>query len=101
MGREPPASVRRQLAREVGFGCPVPRCGSPYLTWHHFDPPWSVKQGHDPSGMIALCRDHHPEADAGTFTIEQLRQMKRVGRDRALLLGGKFNWMREDLLAIV
>lgn len=25
------------LRREVGFGCPV--CRSPFLTWHHFDPP--------------------------------------------------------------
>jgi hypothetical protein len=27
--------------------------------------------------------------------------MKRTGRDRSKLLGAKFNWMREDLLAVV
>jgi hypothetical protein len=79
----------------------VDGCGSPYLTWHHFDPPWSVAQHHDPAGMIALCRDHHPEADAGAFTVDQLREMKRAGRDRNKLLGAKFNWMREDLIPFV
>ena len=101
MDRNPPGDVRRQLAREVRFGCPVSRCGSPYLTWHHFDPPWAVREHHDPAGMVALCRDHHPEADAGAFTIDQLREFKRVGRDRRRLLGARFNWRREELLAIV
>jgi hypothetical protein len=101
MRREPPAAVRRQLAREVGFGCPVEGCGSPYLTWHHFDPPWAERQHHDPEGMIALCRDHHPEADAGAFTVEQLRNLKRIGRDRTAALGAQFNWMREELIAVI
>jgi hypothetical protein len=51
--------------------------------------------------MVALCRDHHPEADRGAFTIEQLREFKRLGRDRSQALGARFNWMREELLAIV
>jgi hypothetical protein len=101
MDRNPPADIRRQLAREVGFGCPVSRCGSPYLTWHHFDPPWAVRKHHDPAGMVALCRDHHPEADAGVFTVDELREFKRSGRDRRRLLGARFNWRREELLAIV
>jgi hypothetical protein len=99
--REPPAAVRRLLAEEVGFGCPVDGCGSPYLTWHHFDPPWSERHQHDPRGMVALCRDHHPEADAGAFTLEELREFKREGRDRSQALGARFNWMREELLAVV
>jgi hypothetical protein len=101
MRREPPVAVRRELAKEVGFGCPIDGCGSPYLTWHHFDPPWAVRQHHEPAGMIALCRDHHPEADAGAFTDDQLREFKRLGRDRSRLLGAKFSWMRKDLLAVV
>ncbi len=99
--REPPIAVRRQLAEEVGFGCPVEGCGSPYLMWHHFDPPWRVREHHDPEGMIAICRDHHPEADAGAFTDVQLREMKRLGRDRSKELGARFNWTREDLVAVV
>jgi hypothetical protein len=101
MRRDPPASVRRQLAAEVGFGCPVEGCGSPYLKWHHFDPPWRVRQHHNPAGMVALCRDHHDEADAGTFTPDQLRDFKRAGRDRNQPLGARFNWMRDKLLAVV
>lgn len=101
MRREPPVAVRRELAEEVGFGCPVEGCGSPYLTWHHFDPRWAVRQHHEPDGMVALCRDHHPEADAGAFTIEQLRDMKREGRDRNQAIGARLNWMRDKLLAVV
>jgi hypothetical protein len=101
MRREPSVAVRRELAEEVGFGCPVEGCGSPYLTWHHFDPPWAMRQHHEPDGMVALCRDHHPEADSGAFTIEQLRDMKREGRDRNNAIGARFNWMRDKLLAVV
>lgn len=56
-----------------------------------------------PDGMVALCRDHHPEADAGAFTIEQLHHMKREreGRDRNNAIGARFNWMRDKLLAVV
>lgn len=101
MNREPPAAVRTALAEEVGFCCPVNGCGSPYLTWHHFDPPWSVREHHEPEGMIALCRDHHPEADAGAFRDDDLRKLKRTGREKSRLLGARFNWTREQLLVRV
>src|SRR5215211_7582447 len=76
VNRTPPIEVRRELRREVGFGCPVDGCGSPYLTWHHFDPPWKERQHHDVVGMVALCREHHDKADVGAFTRQQLRQLK-------------------------
>ena len=101
LGRRPPVDVIRALAAEVGFGCPVEDCGSPYLTWHHFDPPWAERHHHDLAGMIAICREHHDQADAGAFTCEQLHELKRVGRDRAQLLQGHFNWMREELLGVI
>jgi hypothetical protein len=92
----PPSTVRRELRREVGFCCPVEGCPSPYLTWHHFDPPWHARQHHDPTGMIALCLQHHKEADAGAFTPEQLRAFKTItARDRPV---GRFNWKRERLI---
>jgi hypothetical protein len=96
----PPADVRRQLRNEVGFGCPVDGCGSPYLTWHHFDPPWHERAHHEPDGMIALCLEHHKRADAGAFTHEQMRKLKsdpyvrRAGVD----LVGTFSWRREQLI---
>ena len=55
--REAPIAVRRQLAEEVGFGCPIEGWGSPYLMWHHFDPPWRVREHHDPVGMRQMI-DH-------------------------------------------
>ena len=55
MNRTPPKKVIQTLRQEVGFGCPVPNCGNPYLEWHHFDPPWSIENHHRPEGMIALC----------------------------------------------
>jgi len=56
----------------------------------HFDPPWREREHHDPAGMIALCLQHHKEADAGTFTEAQLKQLKkllRAGRSKADLIG--------------
>jgi len=75
-GRAPPADVKEQLRREVNFGCPVEDCGAPYLTWHHFDPPWSREHHHRPEGMIALCSTHAAQADGDRWTNEQLRGLK-------------------------
>lgn len=99
MNRTPPIEVRRQLRKEVGFGCPIPGCGSPYLTWHHFDPPWSEEKHHNPSGMIALCPEHHAKADAGAFTKNQLRYLKQHAYNEEVK--GKFDWMRNQLLAVI
>ncbi len=101
MNRTPPAAVRKQLREEVGFGCPVKDCGNPYLTWHHFAPPFAIREHHDPDGMIALCLDHHAQANRGAFTDDQLRALKRNGRDRTSTLGARFNWMRHHLLAVI
>ena len=101
MTRTPPAKVRRQLRQEVGFHCPVQDCGNPYLTWHHFDPPWRIEQHQRPEGMIALCLNHAAKADVGAFTDEQLRTLKKEGRSRAHEIKGRFDWLRQSLLVIV
>lgn len=59
--RDPGDQIKAMLRREVNFGCPVRHvdgtgCGSPILTFHHFDPPWATCFAHHPEGMIALCR---------------------------------------------
>ncbi len=74
--RDPGAEIKRQLRYEVNFGCPVDGCGSPILTYHHFDPPWAGNFQHNVAGMVALCKVHHDQADGGLFTKERLRQMK-------------------------
>jgi hypothetical protein len=101
MNWKPPVDVKRALREEVGFGCPVPGCGLPYLEWHHFDPPWHIENHHNHEGMIALCREHHIQADNGAFTKEQLRQFKQNGKENWTQVRGKFNWMRNRLLAVV
>ncbi len=101
MNRTPPIDVKRTLREEVGFGCPIPGCGLPYLEWHHFDPPWHIENHHNPEGMIALCREHHIQADNGAFTTEQLHDFKKDGKKNWKQVGGKFNWMRNRLLAVI
>jgi hypothetical protein len=101
MNRKPPVGVKKILRDEVGFGCPVKDCGRPYLEWHHFDPPWHESNHHNPEGMIALCREHHIQADNRAFTNEQLHQLKQSGKDNWKQISGKFNWMRNRLLAVV
>lgn len=76
MNRTPPTSVCKALRQEVNYGCPVPGCGSPFLTWHHFDPPWREHQHHNPEGMIALCANHAQMADSGVYTKEQFKRWK-------------------------
>jgi hypothetical protein len=51
--------------------------------------------------MIALCRDHHPEADAGAYTREQLHAFKRRAQDRIPDVRGRFSWMRNELVTYV
>ncbi len=99
--RTPPMAVIRTLRSEVGFRCPVSDCGSPYLTWHHFDPSWRIEQHHRPEGIIALCRHHADKADAGTFTPAQLTDMKAHGVKSAAQISGRFDWLRQDVLCIV
>ena len=100
-GRKPiPNAVKKELRTEVGFGCPVKGCGNPYLEYHHFDPPVSVKPHNDPEGMIALCAQHHKKADGGAYTTEQLHAFK-ADKANADIVKGNLDWLRKDLLAVV
>lgn len=101
MNRKPPVNVKKILRDEVGFGCPIDGCDRPYLEWHHFDPPWHEREHHDPQGMIALCREHHIQADNGAFTKEQLHELKKSCKERPRQISGKFNWLRNRLLVVV
>lgn len=101
MNRKPPIEVIRTLRKEVGYGCPVSGCGNPYLEWHHFSPPWHIKEHHEPEGMIALCAEHHKKADAGAYTEAQLSTFKKEAILHNLEIKGKFEWLRNKLLAVV
>lgn len=95
-----PEKVKKILRSEVGFGCPVNGCGNPYLEYHHFDPPVSVKPHNNPDGMIALCTHHHKKADGGAYTVDQLKALKK-DKANAELVKGNLDWLRKDLLAVV
>jgi hypothetical protein len=96
VGRTPPVEVRRILRQEVNFGCPV--CGSPFLTWHYFDPPWEERHHHNLNGMVALCFQHHKEADAGAYTKGQIQSLKSNPYLSKPHPRAKFNWLREQIL---
>jgi hypothetical protein len=88
MSQTPSPNTRYKLRSEVYFGCPVQNCGSPYLTYHHFDPPYRVKPHHNQAGIIALCWHHHHLADREAFSPAQLRQLKVD----PFLAGRKVRW---------
>ncbi|MFK9072899.1 MULTISPECIES: SEC-C metal-binding domain-containing protein [Proteus] len=100
MNRNPPKSVIQILKQEVGFGCPVPGCGNPYLEWHHFDPPWCVENHHRAEGMIALCTHHHKKADSGAYTNEQLIEFKS-NKANSEIVKGNFEWRRNKILTLI
>lgn len=51
--------------------------------------------------MIALCSRHHPLADANSFTADQLRTFKADAQSATGVVGERFEWLRNRLLAIV
>ncbi len=97
VNRNPPEEAKRILREEVGFGCPVPDCREPFLTWHHFDPPWHERHHHEPNGMIALCMKHHAMADRGVFSRAQLRAFKSSPHS-VEEVKAKFEWARPKQL---
>lgn len=95
--RTPPHAVHQTLRQEVSYGCPVEGCRKPFLTWHHFDPPWSERQHHNPQGMLALCRTHHDFADRGGFLNGELRALK-ASQHSTDSITGHFPWAKRSLL---
>lgn len=89
-----------RLRHEQHFVCAVPGCASPYLYWHHFDPPWREAPHHNPDGMVGLCGEHHAKADAGAFTREQLREFKQSASADPAGVSGAFDWLRRDLVLV-
>jgi hypothetical protein len=92
-----------ELRREVGYGCPV--CRSPFLTWHHFDPPAHVEQHWRPEGIIAMCPLCHTDADekgknAGAYSIAELRAMKRSKHSSEDVRGHFPSWQDKEKLLV-
>lgn len=83
-----PATIRKALREEVGFGCPI--CRSPFLEYHHFNPTWAESKKHIPSGMIALCPAHHRKAHGDTWSKEDLTKLKSQFTNQAIK--GDIDW---------
>jgi hypothetical protein len=101
MSDEGKRAAIEELRREVGFGCPV--CRSPFLTWHHFDPPWEVEHHWRPDGMIALCLEHHPNADpegigGNAYSPDELRRMKRKSYSLEEVKANFPSWQKKNIL---
>ncbi|WP_379159404.1 HNH endonuclease signature motif containing protein [Paenibacillus sp. sgz5001063] len=91
--RIPPTEIRRELRKEIDFGCPIQGCGSPFLEYHHFNPPWHEGHTHNLEGMIALCPSHHIMADRGTWTIKELELLKKQkANNKVNPVRGKLYW---------
>lgn len=96
-----PTIIRRQLRREVNWGCPVANCGSPFLSYHHFAPPFrkfTDQTKHALSGIIALCMAHAAQADGGVFSDEQIRELKKNPFLRGGQVSGKNQWLRRNTI---
>jgi hypothetical protein len=48
--------------------------------------------------MIALCREHHDEADQGLFSVEQLRSLKNTPKSTQDVKGDFPSWSQPNLL---
>ncbi len=92
--RHPPADVVRQLREEVNYSCPI--CGSPFLAFHHFDPPYHERPHHNPEGMIALCPQHHKLADSGMYSTKYLRELKHKQSNNRIAF--KWPWEPENIV---
>jgi hypothetical protein len=101
MSNQGKAEAIEILRKEVGYGCPI--CRSPFLTWHHFDPPWAVEQHWRAPGMIALCLEHHTAADAkgeyaGNYSRDELRAMKQANYQDKHVSGSYISWQKKSVL---
>ena len=74
--RTPPSAIIRALRQEVQFGCPVPDCRSPLLTFHRVE--------------------HHNAAEAGAYSRERLRDLKQ--QSHRAPVRGQFPWSERELL---
>lgn len=101
MNRTPPKVVQEALRNEVNYGCPVNGCGSTYLTWHHFNPPWAEKHHHNLNGLIALCAEHASQADGNRFTRNQLWKMKKEPYVSSGKISEYYGYLRKKVVCFV
>ncbi|MCU1280997.1 MAG: hypothetical protein JWM53_4543 [bacterium] len=79
-----PASVKRELRQEAGFGCCA--CGLPIYQYHHIVP-WETEHHFHTTDMMILCPNHHDQASKGALPEDEQRRYKaapyNIGRGYA------------------
>lgn len=104
MSDEGKSAAIRELRQQVGFGCPV--CRSPFLTWHHFDPPVHETGMHwRTEGIVAMCPFCHADADekggsAGAYSKDELRAMKESSHSSEDVKGRFPAWEQKKSLLV-
>jgi predicted nucleic acid-binding Zn-ribbon protein len=68
-----PADVKRVLRQDACFGCCA--CGNPLLQYHHIIP-YAEDHHFRPADMMALCPNHHVEANERVLDEQQQRALK-------------------------
>lgn len=69
--RDIPAEIKRQVRQRCGFGCVV--CGSPFIHYHHFNPPFADAVEHRSECITLLCGADHDRASRGLINGEALQ----------------------------
>jgi hypothetical protein len=72
----------------------VEDCGSPFLTYHHFDPPYREGRVDVQRGITPLCHTHHDQAAGGRWTKEQLHRLKQFPYLAGKYPVAKLGWLR-------
>jgi len=97
-----PKKVKKLIRSKDGFVCAYPGCNSPFLEYHHFDPPWNVENHNNPDGIIALCPTHHGHADGGMFSKEELKEWKeKMKLIKSSEIGSRLPWIKNKIGVIL
>jgi len=70
--RDIPEPIRRSVRQRCGFGCVV--CGDPFITYHHFDPPFKDAPAHRAEGITLLCQRCHADETHHRLAPDYVRQ---------------------------
>ncbi len=68
LGRNIPASVKREVRKRCGYGCV--RCGLGFYDYEHFDPDFKDALSHQAAGITLLCMQCNQKKARGQLAAE-------------------------------
>ena len=72
LGREIPASIKREVRKRDGFGCVF--CAVPIIEYEHVDPTFIEAKEHKSSGITLLCPTCHAKVTKNQISKELVKQ---------------------------